>query len=94
MTVICRALSLDAADGYIFALRSFPKSGSRLLHAATICGSICGNALVACFRCGEPAIMGRMQSTMIPAPSFAPLGTKPARVHAAVIWAQGCRRTG
>ena len=28
----------------------FPKFGLRSLHAATTCGSICGKALVACFR--------------------------------------------
>jgi hypothetical protein len=81
-------------DGYVFALPPFPKFGSRSLHAATICGSICGKGLVGCIRCGVPNIIGRIQSDIIPRPLFVPLGTKPACVHAAVIWAQGCQGTG
>jgi hypothetical protein len=50
----------------------FPKFGSRFLHAATTCGSICGKAFVACFRCGVPNIIGRIQSTAIPKPILAP----------------------
>jgi hypothetical protein len=34
----------------VFALPPFPKFELRSLHAATTCGSICGKALVACFR--------------------------------------------
>ena len=34
-------------------------------------------------------MIGRMQSTMIPMPMLAPLGTKPACKHAALISAQG-----
>jgi len=83
---------LYVPDGCVFALPPFPKFGSRSLHAATICGSICGKA-VAC-RLGVPNMIGRIQSDMIPTPLLAPLGTKPARVHAAVIWAQGCQGTG
>jgi len=30
-----------------------------------------------------------MQSTMMLAPVFAPIGTKPACLHAAAIWSQG-----
>ena len=85
---------LYVPDGCIFALPPFPKFGFRSLHAATTCGSICGKALVACFRCGVPNIIGRMQSDIIPRPLLVPLGTKPACVHAAVIRAQGCHGTG
>lgn len=66
-----------------------PKFGFRFLQATTSCGSICGKGLVACLRCGAPAMMGRMQSSMIPMPMLAPLGTKPAWRHAALIWAHG-----
>src|SRR6516225_8554022 len=59
-----------------------PKFGFRILHAATTCGSISGKAFVASFRCGVPTIIGRIQSTAIPRPTLAPLGTKPACVHA------------
>jgi hypothetical protein len=62
------------------------------LHAATICGSIRGKA-PAC-RFGVPSMIGRIQSDMIPRPLLAPLGTKPARVHAYAILAQGCQGTG
>jgi hypothetical protein len=51
------------------------------LHAATTCGSICGKAFVACFRCGVPTIIGRIQSTAIPRPILAPPATKPARAR-------------
>jgi hypothetical protein len=71
-----------------------PKFGFRILHAATTCGSISGKAFVASFRCGVPTIIGRIQSTAIPRPALAPLGTKPACEHAAAIRAQGCQGTG
>jgi hypothetical protein len=48
----------------VLTLSPFPKFGSRSLHAATICGSICGKT-VAC-RFGVPSMIGRMQSDMIP----------------------------
>jgi hypothetical protein len=73
---------------------SIPKFGFRALHAATTCGSSGGKGLVACFRCGVPTIIGWIQSTSIPRPILAPLGTKPACVHAARTWAQGCQGTG
>jgi hypothetical protein len=41
------AQELYVLDGCVFPL---PKFGLRLTHAATTCGSICGKALVACFR--------------------------------------------
>ena len=73
---------------------SIPKFGDRSLHACTTRGSICGKALVACLRCGVPIMIGWIQSTAIPRPILAPLGTKPACLHAAVILAQGCHGTG
>jgi hypothetical protein len=73
---------------------SIPKSGFRTLHACTTCGSTCGKDLVACARCGVLAIIGWIQSISIPAPVLAPLGKKPAWVHAAVILAQGCQGSG
>jgi hypothetical protein len=75
-------------------LPPFPKFGFRSLHAATSSGSICGKALVACVRCGVSVIIGRMQSNMMPRPLLAPLRTKPAWLHAALIRAQGCQLTG
>ena len=74
--------------------RSNPKFGFRALHAATTCGSSGGKGLVARSRCGVPTIIGWTQSTAIPAPILAPLGTKPARAHVALIWAQGFQGTG
>src|SRR6516225_4966693 len=74
--------------------RSNPKFGFRALHAATTCGSSGGKGLVACSRCGVPTIIGWTQSTAIPTPILAPLGTKPARAHVALIWAQGFQGTG
>jgi hypothetical protein len=50
--------------------------------------------LVACVRCGVSVIIGRMQSNMMPRPLLAPLGIKPAWVHAALIRAHGCQGTG
>ena len=82
------------ALGCDFALPPFPKFGFRCLHAATTDGSICGKALVACIRCGVSVIIGRMQSNMMPRPLLAPLRTKPAWLHAALIRAQGCQLTG
>jgi hypothetical protein len=73
---------------------SIPKSGFRTLHACTTFGSTCGKALLACWRCGVPIMIGRIQSTAIPRPTLAPFGTKPAWLHAAVIFAQGCQGTG
>jgi hypothetical protein len=73
---------------------SIPKSGFRSLQACTTCGSTWGKALVAFARCGVLAIIGRIQSTAIPRPTFAPFGTKPACVHATAILAQGCQGTG
>jgi hypothetical protein len=58
--------------GCDLALPPFPKFGFRSLHAATTSGSICGKALVACFRCGVSVIIGRMQSNMMPSPLLAP----------------------
>src|SRR6516164_1041456 len=75
--------------GCNFARLPIPKFGFRCLHAVTTCGSICGNGFVPCATCGVPAIIGRMQSTMMLAPVFAPFGTKPACLHAAAIWSQG-----
>jgi len=80
--------------GCDLALPPFPKFGFRSLHAATTSGSICGKALVACARCGVSAIIGRTQSNMMPRPLLAPLRTKPAWLHAALIRAQGCQLTG
>ena len=93
---------LYVLDGFVvgctlgcdLALPPFPKFGFRSLHAATTSGSICGKALVACFRCGVSVIIGRMQSNMMPSPLLAPLRTKPAWLHAALILAQGCQVTG
>jgi hypothetical protein len=79
--------------GCDLALPPFPKFGFRSLHAATTSGSICGKALVACFRCGVSVIIGRMQSNMMPSPLLAALRTKPAWLHAALILAQGCQVT-
>jgi hypothetical protein len=76
----------------VLTLPPFPKFGFRSLHAATICGSICGKAVACCFV--VPNMIGRIQSDMIPRPLLAPLGTKPARVHACAILAQGCQGTG
>src|SRR6516164_4002103 len=78
---------VDCPPGCAFAPP--PKFGFRFLQAMTSWGSICGKGLVARFRCGAPAMIGRMQSTMIPMPMLAPLGTKPACMHAALIWAHG-----
>ena len=66
-----------------------PKLGFRFLQATTTWGSICGRGFIACLRCGDPAMIGRMQSTMMPIPMLAPLGTKPACRQAALICAQG-----
>jgi hypothetical protein len=71
-----------------------PKLGFRSLHAATTCGSSSGKGLLAWFRCGVPTIIGWIQSNATPTPILAPLGTKPARVQAALIWAHGCQGTG
>src|SRR5690242_21830970 len=76
------------------AFRLLPKFGSRFLHAATTCGSISGKGLMACFRRGVCIIIGRTQSSIMPAPLFAPLATKPAWLQAVVILAQGCQGTG
>ena len=82
------------ALGCDFALPPFPKFGFRCLHAATTDGSICGKALVACIRCGVSVIIGRMQSNMMPRPLLAPLRTKPAWLHTALMRAQGFQLTG
>ena len=89
----CRSPSRTLrARPYPYPLPPFPKFGSRSLHAATIRGSICGTAVACCV--GVPSMIGRIQSDMIPRPLLAPLGTKPARVHACAILAQGCQGTG
>ena len=85
---------LYVLDDCVFVLAPFPKFGLRLMHAATTCGSSGGKGLVARSRCGVPTIIGWTQSTAIPAPILAPLGTKPARAHVALIWAQGFQGTG
>ena len=101
MVPLSHRKSLHALKGYlyvpdvcVFALPPLPKFGFRSLHAATTRGSICGKALVACFRCGVPDIIGRIQSDIIARPLLVPLGKKPACVHAALIRAQGCQGTG
>src|SRR5262249_29161802 len=63
------------------------KLGFRFLQAMTPWGSFCGRGFIACLLCGDPAMIGRMQSTMIPIPMLAPLGTKPACRQAALICA-------
>src|SRR6516225_3419056 len=71
---------------------SIPKFGFRSLHAATTCGSSGGKGLVACFRCGVPAIIGLIQSTAIPTPILVPSGTKPACVHGGLSPSRYLRR--
>src|SRR5215469_16825217 len=80
-------LVADCPLGCGFARRAVPKFGFCCLQAATSCGSICGKGLTPCTPCGVPTMIGRMQSTTIPAPLLAPWGTKPACLHAAAICA-------
>ena len=74
--------------GCNFIPRAVPNFGFCSLQAATSCGSICGKGLVACFRCGVPCMVGRMQSDTMPTPILAPRTAKPACLHAAAICAQ------
>jgi hypothetical protein len=82
-------LVADCPLGCGFARRAVPKFGFCCLQAATSCGSICDKGLAPCTPCGVPTMIGRMQSTTIPAPLLAPWGTKPACLHAAAICAHG-----
>jgi hypothetical protein len=69
------------------------ETNTRLLSACGPVGHLCRSqrilvateGFVARFRWGVPAMIGRIQSTMMPTPILAPLGTKPACVHDALI---------
>jgi hypothetical protein len=73
----------------VLTLPPFPKFGFRSLHAATICGSICGKAVARCFV--VPNMIGRIQSDMIPRHSWPRWEQSPPVYMPARSWRKGAR---
>jgi hypothetical protein len=69
-----------------------PKFGLAALHAETSSGATCGSGFAARRRCAVPCMIGRMQSTAMPLPAFAPPRSNPACWQAATICPHAPRR--